>query len=141
MDDPGEVVAAVDSLFAAIREASIPEIQARYLQDPRLLVFLEGPDSKYEGWDTASNAEAWAGILGQIAFHELALGDDVHAGRDGDLGWVAATTRYAYGPKGGDGPDHAAENRGTWILERHDGDWKIVCEHVSFPLPEPYPTG
>ena len=139
MDDPAEVVAAVESLFSAIRAADIEAIQARYLQEPRLLVFLEGPESKYEGWDQRSNEEAWRGILDHLRFHELRLGEDLHAGRDGDLGWIAATTHYAYGPKGG-GPVKSGSNRGTWILERHDDGWRIACEHVSFPLPEPYPT-
>jgi len=32
-------------------------------------------------------------------------------------------------------------NRGTWVLEKVAGDWLIVHEHVSFPVPDPYPTG
>ena len=41
---------------------------------------------------------------------------------------------------GEDEPTTRISNRGTWILERHDGEWLIVLEHVSFAIPAPYPT-
>jgi ketosteroid isomerase-like protein len=140
VDETAEVVDAILDLFGGIARLDVERIQARYVQEPRLLIFLEGPDSKFEGWDGDANERAWRELLEQVTFTELRLGDDLRAGRHGDLGWVAATVRARYRAYGdADAPEVEVWNRGTWILERHDR-WRIVHEHVSFPKDAPYPT-
>ena len=47
--------------------------------------------------------------------------------------------RYGYSAAGEPKPTTEGWNRGTWIMERHDGRWLTVHEHVSFPVPAPYP--
>lgn len=138
MKEAGEVVAAVEDLFDAIKQKDIARLQSRYLHDDRLLVFLEGPESKIEGFDQSANEAAWRGLLDVVTFTRLELGPDVRAGRDHDLGWVGATTVMEYGPSDGSSST-SVESRGTWIMERHNGRWTIVFEHVSFPALEPYP--
>jgi hypothetical protein len=139
-EDPAEVVAAVNSLFRAIERFSLPDIQSRYLHEPRLFVFLEGPESKVEGWDQERSERSWRALLERATFHEIRLDSDMRAGRSGDLGWVGGTIHLAYSPVGVAEPTDRISNRGTWILERQGGEWVIVFEHVSFAIPEPYPT-
>ena len=139
MDDSTDVVAAVEDLFDAIKSKDVERIQGRYLQDERLLVFLEGPESKVEGWDQQSNAAEWNALLDVVTFTDIRLEDDCRAGRDGDLGWVGSTMTLRYRGVDG-GPEVSTSNRGTWIAERHGDRWLIVFEHVSFPKEDPYPA-
>lgn len=138
MREVGEVVEAVESLFDAIKQKDIPRMQERYLHDDRLMVFLEGPESKIEGFDQPSNEATWRALFDAVTFTELELADDLRAGRDHDLGWVGASIRMTYAALDGSAPN-TVESRGTWILERTGEDWHIVFEHVSFPATDPYP--
>jgi ketosteroid isomerase-like protein len=137
--DPTEPIEACRRLFRAIADFDVPAIQDRYLQEDRLFIILEGPRSTSQGFDLERNRRGWSALLGQVTFFYFEFTDDLHAGRENDLAWVAGTLRYAYAPYGAAQPETFAESRGTWILERHAGDWKIVSEHVSFPLADPYP--
>ncbi len=137
MQDTAEVRAAVDDLFDAILAHDIERIQGHYLQDDRLFIFLEGWHGKIEGFDKGRNAESWNGLLNQVEFFSIELDDDVKAGRDGDLGWVGGTVHAKMREPDADAPAEIS-NRGTWIMEKHDGVWLIVFEHVSFPKDKPY---
>ena len=137
--DPAPVLAAVERLLRAIEAFDVPAIQERYLHDDRLFVILEGPRSTSQGFDLERNRKGWTALLQQVTFHRFEFGDDLRAGRHGNLGWVAGTLSNTYGPYGSPQPTRRHESRGTWILEQHAGDWKIVAEHVSFPVADPYP--
>jgi len=137
--DPTEPIEACRRLFRAIADFDVPAIQERYLQEDRLFIILEGPRSTSEGFDEERNRKGWSALLEQVRFFFFEFTDDMRAGRENDLAWVAGTLRYGYGPPGAARPATHAQSRGTWILERHGGDWRVVSEHVSFPLPDPYP--
>src|SRR5262249_23186864 len=100
-----------------------------------------GPRSTSQGFDLDRNRRGWSALLGQVTFHRFDFGDDLRTGRHGDLGWVAGTLRNAYGPFGSSEPTKHHESPATSLLRRRDGDWKIVSEHVPFPVPDPYPVG
>ena len=55
--------------------------------------------------------------------------------------WAGLAARPGHGssPRTGKG-EIEVEQRATWILERVDGRWVIVFEHVSFPKDRPYGT-
>lgn len=129
---------AVDHLFDAIRSGDVATIQAAYVHDDRLLVFTEGPPGKVEGWDQESNAREWSALLDLIRFTELRLDEDVRADDDGRVAWLGGTVHLVYEPLDG-GVSSTLSNRGTWIFSEVDGALKIVFEHVSFPLDNPYP--
>jgi ketosteroid isomerase-like protein len=134
--EASEVLAAIEDLLDAIRSADVERILGRYLHDDRLLVFLEGPASAMEGFDEEYARGAWSGLLEASPFSLLRLGSDTRAGASGDLGYVTGTVSFALEtPSGG---RKAGQNRATWVLERHEGGWVIVAEHVSFPVPAPY---
>jgi ketosteroid isomerase-like protein len=130
------VLAAIEDLLDAIRSSDVERILGRYLHDDRLLVFLEGPASAMEGFDEEYARGAWSRLLESSPFSLLRLGPDTRAGASGDLGYVTGTVGFALEtPSGG---RKAGQNRATWVLERQRGDWVIVAEHVSFPVPAPY---
>ena len=137
MDPVDEVRGAIEGLFDAILRKNIDAIQAHYLQEDRLFIFLEGWQGKIEGFEKESNAAAWKGLLDQVTFSKIQLNDDIKVGRNGDLGWVGGTTESSYTPKG-ETQTVDITQRGTWILERHLSRWVIVFEHVSFPKDKPY---
>jgi ketosteroid isomerase-like protein len=134
--EAAEALAAIEDLLGAIRSADVERILGRYLHDDRLLVFLEGPKSAMEGFDEEYARGAWSGLLEASPFSVLRLGPDTRAGASGDLGYVSGTVSFELEtPSGG---RKAGENRATWVLERRHGEWVIVAEHVSFPVPAPY---
>jgi ketosteroid isomerase-like protein len=139
MRDASEVKAAVESLFEVIRAKDYDDILARYLDDPRLFIFLEGWEGKVEGFDRDFLDAGWRRLLERVTFTRIEFTNDVRAGREGDLGWVGGTIESSFEPVGGERVD--VTQRGTWILELHDGRWVIVFEHVSFPVENPYGTG
>ncbi len=139
MADATEVQDAIEGLFDAILRKNIDAIQAHYLQEDRLFIFLEGWEGKIEGFDRESNAATWNRLLGQVTFTKLELTDDVKVGRDFDLGWVGGTMSSTFTPNGEDTPVDV-EQRATWILERREARWLIVFEHLSFPVDRPYGT-
>lgn len=135
------VLGAIRGLLDSIMAKNIDGVMNRYVHDDRLLVFLEGPESKVEGWDEDFIREAWYALLDKVSFSELRLDDDVRAGACDTIGYVAATIRGRYGRVDQEPAQHVSLSaRGTWILERAGADWLIVSEHVSFPVPDPYPT-
>ena len=137
MDEAAEVRLRIERLFDAILRKNIDAIQQHYLQEDRLLIFLEGWQGKIEGFDRGTNAALWQGLLDQVTFSKIELADDVRSGRSGELAWVGGTTASTYTPVDGGEPVEATQ-RATWILERHLASWLIVFEHVSFPKDKPY---
>jgi ketosteroid isomerase-like protein len=51
---------------------------------------------------------------------------------DGDLAVAWGLNRMA--DRRPDGTEHVTWSRGTRVFERRDGAWKMVHQHVSFPL-------
>jgi ketosteroid isomerase-like protein len=131
-------LAAVVDLFAAIRARDVETILGHYLHEPRLLVFLEGPESKVDGWDEDVFRAGWNALIDTCEFTELRLTGDTRTGSCEALGWVGGTVEMGYRRDPG-GVPRQVTSRGTWILERHAGRWLIAFEHVSFAAADPYP--
>ena len=135
--EEGELLLRMEGLFAAIAGKNLAGIEACYLTEPSLLVFLEGPRSGSLGWETIK--EGWRHFLdASIELRGYAWGADLLVRVRGDAGLVAATNRYHWRVKG---RDLSVEMRGTWVMERFAGSWRIVHEHASFPHPDPYGVG
>ena len=130
----GELLSRMESLFTAIAGKDLPGIEACYLNEPSLLVFLEGPRTRNVGWESIKRG--WRHFLdASMELRGFTWGDDLLIRVRGDAGFVAATNRYDWRVKG---RDLALEMRGTWAMERINGSWTIVHEHGSFPHPNPY---
>lgn len=130
-------MARMESLFAAIAAKDMVGIEACYLNDPSLLVFVEGPRMRNVGWE--SIRVGWRHFLdASMELRGYAWGEDLLIRVRGDAGFVAATNRYDWRIKD---RDLTLEMRGTWAMERGNGEWRIVHEHASFPHANPYGAG
>lgn len=128
----------LERFFQGLVDKDIQRIDDSYLHAERLFVFLEGPRSKTIGWtDVRSGWEKY--LASRISVVELRLGDDAQIHDGGDTGWVAASLRAVIAIDGA--PPKTLDFRGTWLLEKNDGRWRIVHEHVSLPHPDPYGVG
>ena len=132
-----ELLARMEALFSAIAAKDLGGIEACYLNEPSLLVFLEGPRTRNVGWENIK--VGWRHFLeASMELKGFEWGDDLLIRVCGGAGFVAATNRFHWRIKG---RDLAVEMRGTWAMERIDGAWRIVHEHGSFPHPDPYGAG
>ena len=100
-------------------------------------VFVEGPRWTNKGGRKIH--QGWRDYFqAPILLHSWAWveGPEVH--ESGDLALVAGVIEYAF--EGGGRP-RQLRMRMTWVLRRTDGIWRIIHEHGSQPLPDPYGTG
>jgi ketosteroid isomerase-like protein len=128
----------MERFFQGVIQKQIEVIADTYAHDNRLFVFLEGPRSKTVGWENVRTG--WEHYLAsRISVQRIVWGDDLQVRDYGHSGWVAATNKITVAI--GDGPPKTLEMRSTWLLEKRDGHWRIVHEHVSQPHPDPYGIG
>jgi ketosteroid isomerase-like protein len=66
---------------------------------------------------------------------KLTVNDDVQATRRGNIAWTTATLHATVMSKGGTTPMEM-DARQTAIWEKRGGQWLIIHEHISAPLPE-----
>ena len=131
------LLARLEALFKALMAKNLPGIEACYLNEPTLLVFLEGPRSRNVGWEKIRIG--WQHFMeAPMRLENVEWGDDRLVRVRGEAGFVASTNSYTWrtGEK-----SLTVEMRATWAMERVAGTWRIVHEHVSLPHPDPYGTG
>lgn len=100
-------------------------------------VYLEGPRWTNKGGDRI--AKGWRDYFqAPIALRswEWQEGPEVH--ESGDLALVAGVIEYQFE---GAGAPRPLRMRMTWVTRRTDGVWRILHEHGSQPLADPYGTG
>lgn len=108
-----------------------PDNAAKYYAKDAGLVFFDLTPLQYKGWD-----EYYVGTKKLFAdYRELniRLRDDAQVHFRGDLAY--ATAIWDIFATLADGSKQELALRWTVILERRDGDWLVVHEHVSAPLP------
>jgi ketosteroid isomerase-like protein len=99
-----------------------------YAQGPH--VFFDIAPVKYGSWD-----EYQAGVTNVLSGYKAArftLNDDLQIHKSGDIYWVTATVASDMTEKSG--KRDMGTFRWTAILEKQDGKWLIIHEHVSAPL-------
>jgi ketosteroid isomerase-like protein len=135
--DGSELVSRMEALFKAVAAKDLRAIEACYLNEPALLVFLEGPRSRNIGWENIR--VGWRHFIdAPMRLKKYEWGEDRLVRVRGDAGFVAATNRFTWEMGG---KDLVVEMRATWAMERVGGTWRIVHEHASLPHPDPYGTG
>lgn len=133
------LVRHLEALFHAISVKDLAGIERSYLNEPSLLVFVEGPRYRNVGWNSIKHG--WRTFLdAPLELKNFEWGSDrlVEVSADGEMGFVAATNRYSWLISG---RPHVTEMRGTWIARSLAGAWRIVHEHGSFPAADPYGIG
>jgi ketosteroid isomerase-like protein len=99
-----------------------------YAQGPH--VFFDIAPLKYGSWD-----EYQSGVSNVLSGYKAArftLNDDLLIHKSGDIYWVTATVASDMTEKSG--KRDMGTFRWTAILEKEDGKWLIIHEHVSAPL-------
>jgi ketosteroid isomerase-like protein len=105
-----------------------PKQKQFYAQGPH--VFFDIAPLKYASWD-----EYEAGVTKELSDYKAAkftVNDDLQIHRAGDAYWVTSTIGSDMTHKSG--KRDMGQFRWTAVLEKKDGKWLIVHEHVSEPL-------
>src|SRR5262245_2288010 len=109
-----------------------PDNAAKYYAKDADLVFFDIAPLKYNGW-----SEYKAGVLKaftEVLFSgKLTPNDDLKVNRRGTVVWTSVTFHLSGKPKAGGSRE--LDCRHTAIWEKRGGNWLIVHEHVSAPLP------
>ena len=106
----------------------VPKQQQYYAQGPH--VFFDIAPLKYASWD---EYEAGATkVLGDYKAAKFTVNDDLQIHKAGDAHWVTSTVASDMTHKSG--KRDMGQFRWTAVLEKKDGKWLIVHEHVSSPI-------
>lgn len=100
-----------------------------YLVDSRTVLFDAAPMQDI-GWETQKNRLRQ--VFKDFEYFKMEPNDDLNVHYLGDLGWVTTTWKYSIHLKNGQKFNH--EGRGTFVLQRHNGRWLVVHDHISRPV-------
>ena len=132
--EPGNELRAMMPAIMHAWDDLDPAKAARYYAKDSDLVFYDDSPLKYVGW------EAYArGVRKEFAGYKsfrTTLANDVAVHVVGSrFAWGTATWR-ADAVKS-DGSSEVVDGRWTVLFERRQGQWLIIHEHVSVPVPSP----
>jgi ketosteroid isomerase-like protein len=99
-----------------------------YPQGPH--VFFDIAPLKYASWDEYQSGATKE--LGDFKAAKFTVNDDAQIHKAGDVYWVTSTVAFEMTHKS-DKVD-MGNFRWTAVLEKRDGKWLIVHEHVSVPM-------
>ena len=130
--DDAEFRKMIEEYYAAWSQLNT-DVPAKYYAKDADLVFYDIAPMKYNGWkeyhdgvqkyffDTATSAKLVPNM------------NDLKVTRRGDVAWTTLTFRLTSTLKAGGTTQLDARHTAIW--ERRGGQWLIVHEHVSVPLP------
>jgi len=123
----------IQKIARAWESMDVRQVAPYYAGDPGLAFFDVAP-LKYSGW------EAYRAGVQKFVFEpnrslKLALNDDLAIHPRGDFAWATVTFRADLESKTGE--RSRLDGRWTMLLERREGRWLVVHEHVSVPLAGP----
>ena len=107
-----------------------PDTAAKYYAKEADLVFFEPAPFQYKGWD-----EYYLGTKKLFQNYQslsIRLNEDANVHWKGDLAYATATWNVL--GTLADGTPQKLDLRWTVVLERRNGEWLVVHEHVSAPL-------
>ncbi len=109
-----------------------PANAAKYYDKAASDVFFDIAPLQYKGWDAYAK-----GVVAVLAPFKTIKANvlEPHIHTAGNLAWITSIVHLDTEMK--DNSKGAMELRWTSVWEKRAGEWKIVHEHVSAPLPEP----
>jgi uncharacterized protein (TIGR02246 family) len=128
--EKANVQAVLDNYARAWETLDFELFSDVFSHDPGLVVFSAVPSESYMGWEAFQKGvqktfKESEGV--EIAFQDVAI--TVHS--SGNLAWV--TCREDWKLMHQDQPVSDEGARMTWILEKQDGQWKVIHAHWSLP--------
>jgi ketosteroid isomerase-like protein len=127
----------VNAHYEVIVQKEVNGIVDKYIPSEDTYVILEGPRLTTIGFEKIK--KGWTDFC-QSSLQLLGIdwleGPFVEEGSE--MAWVAGIIRLAVQVK-----ERSFENtfRASFVLVRHEGQWKIKHEHVSLVHPDPYGIG
>ena len=128
----------IEKMLMAIRTRDLAGILNTYEDSDDLYVFLEGPRWSSRTYTNVSKGwSAWFHADLEITKHEWIEGpEEITAGELTTLQGIIDL--HTHSPA----QTKILKVRGTWVLRKgKDGQWRILHEHVSAPMENPYGTG
>jgi len=135
MDD---VINAAQALFDDITALNIDAVIDRYAHDDDLYVHLEGPRWTNRGFENV--ARGWRAFFeSPLRMQRIEWIEGPIAQQSGALGYITGVVHIHYRVHEREG---TLKLRGTFVM-RHDADgrWRVLHEHFSQPLDDPYGFG
>lgn len=118
-----------DEMIAAYERRDTTALKQFYAKQPDALFFWERK-MKYSWPEIARTMDDLVRLVAKI---DLTVGE-FRSGGSGSAGWFAATFHAERVTP--EGKQFSSDGRWTVIAEKVNGQWRIVHEHTSFPLPE-----
>lgn len=100
-----------------------------YLADDRIVLFDAAPMQDI-GWE--AQKERLRAAFKDFEYFKMEPNEDLSVHYLGELGWATTTWKYEIHLKGGQKLRH--EGRGTFVLQKRDGKWLVVHDHISRPV-------
>lgn len=125
-------------MLDSLRDRSLEGVLDCFDPSPETYVFVEGP--RWTNRDGAKIAQGWRDYFeAPIRLLDWRWTDGPDVFESGDLAVVCGCIEYQFE---GAGQPRPLPMRMTWVVRRlEDGVWRIVHEHGSQPLADPYGTG
>lgn len=146
-DDPRTPLGSLYSLLEGIVARDVDAIVDSYANIDDLHVFVEGPRWQTVGHEAV--ARGWRDFCSSgmsVKAIELTDGPWIHGvegnatGKPGDIACISASPRMSFTTSDRDDPRDITL-RLTWVMRREEERWRIVHEHASQPLADPYGAG
>jgi ketosteroid isomerase-like protein len=110
-----------------------PDNAARYYDKSATNLFFDIAPLKYDGW--TQYADGVRKLLADYESVKLTLDPDVQFHPLANLVWADGTGTLSYSMK--NGTKGKLPLRWTGVWEKRGGQWLMIHEHTSVPLPEP----
>lgn len=127
-----------EHMLNSLRDRDLDGVLDCFDDAPDVYIFVEGP--RWSNQDGRRIHQGWRDYFQapiQLNGWQWAEGPEVF--EDAALALVAGIVEYDF--EGAGEPRHL-RMRMTWVLRKNDEDvWKIIHEHGSQPLDDPYGTG
>jgi len=135
---PEELAPFAHTFFDAIVDGRVDDIVSAYAATDATLVFLEGPRWQTVGFERIS--AGWRAFAdAPLEIDGITWVDGPYGAVEDRIGWFAGTVELLV--RTGDST-RSVRWRDTHVVARDaDGAWRIVHEHVSQPVADPYGIG
>lgn len=133
-------LATVEGMLNGVIERDLDAVLDAFSKSPEAYMYVEGPRWTTRGGDHVET--------GWRAYFEAGVTIDSFTWIEGpqviesaELSAVLGVIDYAVRPGGRAEEPHQLRLRMTWLTRREPGGWRIVHEHGSQPLADPYGSG
>jgi ketosteroid isomerase-like protein len=120
----------VQRYYDAWNSGDLDKAGAFYAKDADL-IFYDVTPLEYHGW-----SQYKAGVQKLLAAYsslKLVPNSDLKSGRQGKIAWTTLTFHLVGTTKAGAKSDTVCRHTAIW--EKRKGEWLVIHEHVSAPLP------